>query len=60
MSAQDTLKMHSNIDAYPSKSNKCEMGTQTEVHLVPSHKDHNYSWNEWDHRRQAIQTVLPR
>jgi len=57
------LNMHS---MYPELSMKsavelmnnpmaCDSGTQTPTHFVHSYIDVNYSWNEWDLRRRALQ-----
>ncbi|XP_076016270.1 cilia- and flagella-associated protein 206 [Genypterus blacodes] len=35
-------------------SNKCDSGTQTELHPVETHIDRSYEWNEWELRRKAI------
>lgn len=35
----------------------CEISIQTPTHVMESYKDPKYSWNEWELRRRAIQTV---
>ena len=36
---------------------KCDMGTQTDTHLVESNIVKSYEWNEWELRRKAIKLV---
>lgn len=40
-----------------SGATSVEREVQTELHPVPYHKDENYVWNLWDHRRKAIELV---
>ena len=37
---------------------KCDMGTQTDTHLVESNIVQSYEWNEWELRRKAIKLVI--
>ena len=45
--------VHPLLAAAPPKM--VDVGTATPVHFVEKKLDHNYSWNEWDLRRRAVQ-----
>lgn len=52
---QTAYNSHSR-DAFRMKASvTCEQEVQTELHPVPSNIDHQYRWNIWDLRREAIE-----
>ena len=45
------------VDVKSDEIGHSDVGTETPVHFVETHKDPNYEWNEWALRRKALHLV---
>lgn len=51
------LSLDKLIEAVEAEPETLDGACQTELHPIAKHMDYNYEWNEWGHRRKALNMV---